>query len=90
MRYCPDPCKRSLGGDLPSPRRSDEVAYCRAQTFKTHTVASRRRADQFAVQGGDLAAFGFTMMDRHGAAREVDPRRHRHARTLVAARQPQA
>jgi len=35
-----------------------------AQVFKTHSVVSESGANQFAGQGGDLAAFGFRMLDR--------------------------
>jgi len=48
-----------------------KIADRRAQVFKIHTVASRRRVDQFAAERGDLAAFGFRMTDRCGIARQV-------------------
>jgi hypothetical protein len=63
-----------------------ETADRLAQVFKTYTVVSRRRADQFAGHRGDLAAFGFTIGDRDGAARKVDTRWHRHDATVLAAR----
>jgi len=60
-----------------------------AQVFKAHTVAPRRRADQFAAQGGDLAAFGFRTTDRCCVAWGIAPRWWRCGAILLCGRQAQ-
>src|SRR5262249_55160354 len=60
-----------------------------AQVFKAHTVTPRRWADQFAAQGGDLAAFGFRTTDRCGVSWGIVARWRCCGAILLSGRQAQ-